>query len=207
MDTARWRRNNKDGRILGQLYHREGVPLKPVKKKEVCMITVVVTSGSSKMSVSYVVVPCTVTVVLAHVAVEAARLSCQKIWKLPFLCTQYAGYSPSPISGRNPQLRRCWWKTWDSKRSNNEGHAPHHLFVFKLKYLCRLLYRALSSYECSSQSNGCIVKQRPIHTSLCTGTLRLGRQTTPLYLTLRPATFHNIQILSQRGINSPLCPG
>lgn len=35
MDTACWRRNNKDGRILGQLYRREGVPLKPVKKKEV----------------------------------------------------------------------------------------------------------------------------------------------------------------------------
>jgi hypothetical protein len=42
------------------------------------MITVVVTSGSSKTSVSYVVVPCTVTVVLAHVALEAAQLSCQK---------------------------------------------------------------------------------------------------------------------------------
>ena len=34
MDTTRWRRNNKDDRILGRLYHREGVPLKPVKKNK-----------------------------------------------------------------------------------------------------------------------------------------------------------------------------
>ena len=38
MDTACWRRNSKDDRILGRLYHWEGVSLKPVKKKEeVCM--------------------------------------------------------------------------------------------------------------------------------------------------------------------------
>ena len=71
----------------------------------------------------------------------------EKIMEVTFSCIQCASCSPSPIS----------WRTWPCAT------------VFKI---VRIRYRELNSYECNSrlESNSCFVKQRPIHTSLCTST-------------------------------------